>query len=267
MNASHVSEQELHALVDGQLSPERAAAVAQAVFDDPALATTVAAWRQQNQALRGALDPLLTEPVPARLLEFASPRARWAAAERSGIWPWAAAACLVGGLAVGAVAGWAGRGEVVERGGLPLSFAGQAALIHATYVKEPRHPVEVWAAEEQHLVAWLSKRLDEPLRAPNLGEFGYSLVGGRLVSGHRRPAAMFMYQNADGQRITLVARRDVSGDGESGFRYAVEGGVGVFYWIDDDCGYAISGQLDKPLLLQIARSVYGQLGASAARPR
>jgi anti-sigma factor RsiW len=42
----------------------------------------------------------------------------------------------------------------------------------------------------------------------------------------------------------------------------VEDGVGVFYWIDDTCGYALSGRLDRGQLLAIARIVYGQLAAA-----
>jgi anti-sigma factor RsiW len=44
----------------------------------------------------------------------------------------------------------------------------------------------------------------------------------------------------------------------------LENGVGVFFWIDDDCGYAISGNLDRAQLLKIAQIVYGQLAAAEA---
>lgn len=255
--APEPSEAELHALVDGQLSPARAAELAREVAGDPGLAARVGAYREQNRLLRAALEPELDEPVPARLLRFRSPRARLRTLPGAG--HWAIAASLLLGLALGATGGWVGRGERIEQGGLPLSFPGQAALIHATYSREQRHPVEVWAAEEEHLVAWLSKRLGEPLKAPRLRELGFDLVGGRLVAGHRLPAAMFMYQNAEGQRVTLTVRRDAGDEPETGFRYAVEGGVGVFYWVERDFGYAITGELDQARLLAMARVVYGQL--------
>jgi anti-sigma factor RsiW len=59
-------------------------------------------------------------------------------------------------------------------------------------------------------------------------------------------------------------RKDNAHSGETAFRYAFEDGVGVFYWIDDACGYAISGRIDRGQLLAIARVVYGQLAASEA---
>jgi anti-sigma factor RsiW len=44
----------------------------------------------------------------------------------------------------------------------------------------------------------------------------------------------------------------------------VEDGVGVYYWIEDNCGYALSGNLDRAQLLAIGRVVYGQLAALEA---
>ena len=77
-----------------------------------------------------------------------------------------------------------------------------------------------------------------------------------------------MYENADKQRISLLVRRDSEHTSETAFRYALEDGVGVFYWIDDACGYALSGRVDKPQLLAIARVVYGELAAAdAAAPK
>ncbi len=75
---------------------------------------------------------------------------------------------------------------------------------------------------------------------------GFALVGGRLVAGNEKPGALFMYENADKQRISLLVRKDDERSGETAFRYALEDGVGVFYWIDDKCGYALSGNLDTP---------------------
>ncbi|MGH8712377.1 MAG: anti-sigma factor family protein, partial [Casimicrobiaceae bacterium] len=137
------------------------------------------------------------------------------------------------------------------------------------YATDANRPVEIWANEEDRLVRWLSKRLSFPVHAPDLHAVGYDLVGGRLVAGNEKPGALFMYENADKQRISLLVRKDNEHTSESAFRYALEDGVGVFYWIDDACGYALSGRLDKGQLLAIARVVYGQLAvadAAASKP-
>ena len=43
-----------------------------------------------------------------------------------------------------------------------------------------RHPVEVAAAQQEHLGQWLSKHLGRPLKAPDFSTQGYELVGERL---------------------------------------------------------------------------------------
>ena len=57
-------------------------------------------------------------------------------------------------------------------------MARRAAVAHAVYSPEVRHPVEVGADQEQHLVTWLSKRLGLKIKAPKLDEAGMALVGG-----------------------------------------------------------------------------------------
>lgn len=267
-----ISEADVHAYVDGQLAPERVAALDAAAATDAELAARIGHLRALNASLRDALDPALAEPIPAQLLAAATAPGQRAAGAR----PWmvsavAAAATLVLGLAIG----WYGRGIVLEDAGLPTTFARQAALTHALYAADPRRPVEVWAAEEKSLATWLTRRLGHPMHVPDLTGVGFALVGGRLVAGNEKPTGLYMYENADKQRLTLQVRKDTrhvgapaSGNVDTAFRYAVENGIGVFYWIDSDCGYALSGNLDRGQLLTIARVVYGQLAAAeaAARP-
>jgi anti-sigma factor RsiW len=253
-----IADADVHAYVDGQLPRERAAAVEAALAGDPALATRVAEIRAQNAALRDALDPALAEPIPERLLAAATPPARGASRARRWLGP---ALALAASLLVGVGVGWLGRDALIENSGTPTTFARQAAFAHALYATDVNRPVEIWAAEEKRLVNWLTKRLGFQVHAPDLNGLGYALVGGRLVAGNEMPTALFMYENADKQRLSLQVRKQASGPGETAFRYAVENGVGVFYWIDDSCGYAISGNVDRAQLLKIAQVVYGQLAA------
>ena len=153
---------------------------------------------------------------------------------------------------------------MLQEAGTPITFQRQAALTHALYATDANRPVEIWANEEERLVRWLSKRLSFQLHAPNLNGVGFALVGGRLVAGNEKPGAMFMYENADKQRISLLVRKDAERSRETAFRYAQEDGVGVFYWIDDDCGYALSGNIDKQQLLSIARVCTGSSRVSDA---
>jgi anti-sigma factor RsiW len=256
-----VSDADVHAYVDRQLPPDGVARVEAALAGDARVVERVAAIRAQNAALRDALDPVLAEPIPEQLLAAATmPGSRAAGFRRRVAGAFAIAATLVLGVGLG----WLGRDLLIERAGTPTTFARQAAFAHALYAADVNRPVEVWANEEKRLVTWLTKRLGFQVQAPDLNGVGYSLVGGRLVAGNEMPTALFMYENADKQRLSLQVRKQAPGTGESAFRYAVENGVGVFYWIDDNCGYAISASVDRAQLLKIAHVVYGQLAAAEA---
>lgn len=251
MNASPISEQELHAYADGRLDAGRRAEVEAWLHEHPQLRQAVAEWRLQGEALHRAFDPVLDEPVPARLTETVRASRRMSPLRLAAAIAW---------LAVGGVVGYAVRGYLPAAAPpASASLPRQAALAHAVFSPEVRHPVEVGAAEETHLVAWLSKRLGAELKPPRLSAQGFELVGGRLLPGEAGPVAQFMYQDARGQRLTLYVQRDAQDGRETAFRYARENGIGVFYWLDGRFGYALSGEMDKPNLLRIATAVYQQL--------
>ncbi|MDO9167383.1 MAG: anti-sigma factor, partial [Rhodoferax sp.] len=144
------------------------------------------------------------------------------------------------------------------------NFVRQASFAHAVYSPEIRHPVEVTAADQEHLVQWLSKRVGKPLKVPNLAPQGYELVGGRLLPGDAGARAQFMFQNAAGTRITLYLGAVDKGPGglgarETGFHFGADGPIPSFYWIDQGFGYALAGQLPREALMNLAQAVYRQL--------
>jgi anti-sigma factor RsiW len=253
-------DEDLQAYADGQLSPERRQAFEQALARDPVLAAQVAEIQRQNGWLRAGLDAVLHEPLPQRLIDAARPPAP---RKHASLW-FVSAAASAAMLVVGLAGGWLARDAVLAHEGTPTTFARQAALTHALYAADVNRPVEVWAPEEKRLVAWLTKRLGFAVRAPDLNSVGYALVGGRLVAGNEQPTALFMYENAAKERLTLQARKQPTGASEASFRYAIEDGVGVYYWIDDQCAYALSGSLDRAQLLTIGHLVYSQLAAAEA---
>lgn len=62
-----ISEAELQAYVDGELAPADVARVEAAIAGDPLLARQVERERALRARLRASFDPVLDEPVPARL--------------------------------------------------------------------------------------------------------------------------------------------------------------------------------------------------------
>lgn len=153
----------------------------------------------------------------------------------------------------------------LARARVETNFVQQAGLAHGVYTPEVKHPVEVSAQDQSHLVQWLSKRLGKPLKVPDLSANGFELVGGRLLPGDAGARAQFMYQNRAVLRVTLylgaldaTAASGLSGK-ETGFRYESQGAVPSFYWVDHGFGYALTGPLPKAELMQLATAVYQQL--------
>ena len=111
---------------------------------------------------------------------------------------------------------------------------------------------------------WLSKRLGKPLKVPQLSAQGYELVGGRLLPGDIGARAQFMFQNEQGQRITLylgaIAQKSAKPEaGETRFSYQADGAAPSFYWFDQDFGYALSGNVSREKLIALATLVHQQL--------
>jgi anti-sigma factor RsiW len=257
VSGAAITEVDLHAYADGRLDAARRAEVEAWLATRPEEAERVADYRRLGEEVRAHYEPVLAEPLPPALADAAVLGRRWT--RIAAVLAWVAL-----GAAIGGIAGWELRDArptaAAPAGDIGAAMARRAALAHVTYSPEVRHPVEVGADQEAHLVAWLSKRLGAPLRAPKLEPVGYSLVGGRLLPGDDGPVAHFMYQCNRGTRITLYVRTEATGNRETAFRYAREGNVGVFYWVDRKLGYALSSaDISKDDLLKVANAVYQQL--------
>jgi anti-sigma factor RsiW len=244
-----VTEADLHAYIDGVLPLARAAEVEAYLAERPEEVARLAAYREQRAALRREFDAVLDELPPPRLRV---PRPYW-------LRPLLRYAAVLAWFTLGGVIGWQLHAYVSDQRADATSWPRRAAIAHVVYSPEVRHPVEVGADQEAHLVTWLSERLGTPVKIPHLGELGYALVGGRLLPGDRGPVAQFMYQDGKGQRLTLYVRVNADDSRETAFRFAQENRVGVFYWLDRKLGYALSGEVDKTELLRIATAVYRQL--------
>ncbi len=249
-----IVEADLHAFVDGEQDAARRAEVYVHLHDHPDDAAWIESYRLQSERLHELFDGVLDQPVPeavSRALE--RPRSEPART----MWLRAAAALAL--FLAGAGAGWFLHGVQREGGDWIMRFADHASAAHRVYVSEVRHPVEVAASEEDHLVAWLSKRLGHVVRAPHLADLGFQLVGGRLLpAAGGRPAAQFMYEDTSGRRLTLYVRVREE-PGRIAFRFARHDGLAMFYWIDDPFAYALVGETDREELLKGSRLVYEQL--------
>jgi len=252
-----VDEDELHARIDGRLPPCPAAAVDAYLAAHPAAQARFSQYAEQRQALREAFARQSAGPIPNRLRIARIREELWHRRYRQ----LAQIAAAVSQLILGGAAGWAVRdvtGPLASTGAGTLAgeITADAIAAHRIFSVKVRHPVEVNADQEAHLVQWLSRRLGRELIVPDLAPAGFRLMGGRLLPAEDGPAAQFMYESGSGERLTLYLRAGV-GD-ETAFRYHEEGGIGAFYWLDEGFGCAIAAKADRELLLRIAELVYKQ---------
>ncbi len=247
-----ISEEDLHAYADNCLDGARMTQVETWLAAHPEHRAQVDVWREQSARLHRTYDVLLDQLIPPCLLPAAN-ASRWLDQRR---------VAAVGWLMLGAVVGFLLRDVPPREPVAPLAghnLPRLAAVAHAVYTPEVRHPVEVGADQEAHLVGWLSKRLGAELKPPRLDDAGYQLVGGRLLPGDRGEVAQFMYENSTKNRLTLYVQRAGEKSQDPSFRHAKEGNIDVFYWIDGHFGYALSGTTGRNDMLTLTTLVYRQL--------
>jgi anti-sigma factor RsiW len=264
MTNDPISEETLSAWVDGELGDAEAARVLSWLQDHPDDAARVNAWSADREALRAHFDAVADEPLPPRLRA-----ATWRRTQpsRRALAAAAAAFLLLGGLVGGgAVWQWDRQREVQWAAGTPQGWVQRAAFAHSVYVPEPRHAVEV-KAQEEHLARWLTRRIEVPVKLFDLRAQGFELVGGRLLPDGPGKSAQLMYQDAQGLRVTVYLRKPERGT-DAAFRYEHQGDLGLFYWVEDGCGYALVGALPRETLLSLAEVIYKQhpLPGAAAAP-
>lgn len=241
MTNDPVSEQELHAYLDGELPQERRRAVERFLVDHPEKAELLAEWAAQRDAIAAAYDPVLAEPIPAALAEAARRNGRPPA------WRAIAAATLIaafgGGFLLGAATGGLSRPSLADAG----------LTAHRLYIPEKIHAVEVTAADRPHLESWLSKRVGLTVAAPDLSASGLTLLGGRVAPANGGAAALFMYENGSGERFTLMVAK--TPDPDSRVAYHEAGAFGAFDWGRDGYGFVLSGPHDEALLEKVRKGV------------
>lgn len=249
-------ENELHAYVDGQLPNARHDEVGEWLAAHPEADAEVADWQRHSDAIRAlfvAEPPAAGDAARLETLSLSRRRGRWLPQGAR----LAAAALLL--FFAGAGSGVLGARAFYSR---PLEVAqalpAAARTNYLIYTREVRHPVEVGADEEPHLVSWLGKRIGSSFNAPDLSSDGFRLIGGRLVPYDGTPGALLMYEDAGGQRLTLLMGRNEKSS-DTGFLFDRDGPVQTFYWVEGPVGYALSGEIDRDRLERVSRLVYRQL--------
>ena len=126
MKHEPISEADLHAYVDGQLSAVRLVEVEHYLQANLAEQEKVSAWRKQNADLHALFDAVVDEPVPARLSSIRGPTT---AAANQPVWGWRHLLAGVAIAFVSASSGWWLHGH-----------SDASAVLAQADVQKKRHP-------------------------------------------------------------------------------------------------------------------------------
>ncbi|MEM6972824.1 MAG: anti-sigma factor [Pseudomonadota bacterium] len=250
-NGAAISEAELNAFCDGELNEAEAARVAAAIEADPALRARMARIMGDLAALRAAAEPEVDDPATLLLAERLSgavarrERQRTMAQYGAGLAATVAIAC----------GGWFGHAafmkssygkrqeglfltSAIETQPVVPTFVADAAGAHQVFAPDNFHPVEFTAENEAAMARWFSDRLGESAAIPHLEELGFNLVGGRLLAGAEGPRAQVMYENAKGDRVSLVfGKQRLPGDAK--LKLVHVGKSYASYWQDSGMDWAV----------------------------
>ena len=137
-------ENQVHAYVDGLLEENDKITFEKILLDNDELCEKVSNYQDQKRLLNNLYQPILQEAIPDQILIKAKLYHRG-----QKLFNIAASVILV---AFGASLGWFLKTNQIKENEIIVNLAQPAAAAYAVYSPEVKHPVEVFADQEQHLV-------------------------------------------------------------------------------------------------------------------
>ena len=243
-----IRNEDLHALLDGQLGEVERLRVEAAVKADPELNRQVSAFRADKARLISLYGSGLNEPLPeawlARIEEATVrkpvPRTAWAML----------------GIAASFVLVLSGTVAYRELAKTPRDDVVADALAARSLETKPDYVVPVRSTGDvQAQSAVMAKDLDTRVKAPDLTRMGYRLVGVEVYSS---PAPSFdlRYVDANGRAVTLYIRRS---PGSTRFDILAVKGLKVCVWQDNVISTVVTGAMSAGEMERLASLAYSGL--------
>lgn len=236
------SERDLHAYVDHQLLESDRRVLETYLAAHPEVAAQVHAWQQDAQALRASLSGALQQPANPEL-DPALIRQRIKHQSRR---HFASAAVLLIAISLGGIGGWQAR-EATQPAMLPMADAMQAFRLFA---QDGIMPADYNAEDSGTMQAWLDRYFNQAHRLPDLSQSGFKPVSGRLLTTEQGAAAMVLYEDGQGRRISFYIRPPGPENGflPRGSRSA--DGLQAEYWSGSGYNYAVVSPVGQPTTLK-----------------
>lgn len=234
------NERDLHAYVDHQLSDADRRVLEAWLASHPDEAALVRAWQQDAQQLRAALSGALQQPANLAL-DPALIRQRRQRQSRRHL---ASAALLLIAVSIGGFSGWQAREMTLARASvLPMTDALQAYRLIA---QQGLLPADYQVDNDGDMQRWLDRYFTQASRLPDLTAAGFEPVSGRLLSTDEGPAAMVMYEDRSGHKVSFYVRPPGPKNTFLPRGRRSDGDLQAEYWSGDGYNYAMVSPTDLP---------------------
>ncbi|QJI29719.1 anti-sigma factor [Pseudomonas sp. ADAK18] len=241
------SERDLHAYVDHQLLESDRRLLETWLAAQPDVAAQVQAWQQDAQHLRASLSGALQQPANPDL-DPALIRQRIKHQSRRHL---ATAAVLLIAVSIGGLSGWQAR-QMTLSTVLPMTDAMQA---YRMFAQDGILPADYNVQGNGDMQAWLDRYFTQAHRLPDLSQAGFKAVSGRLLTTDQGAAAMVLYEDKQGRRISFYIRPPGPQNKLLPRGSSSADGLQAEYWSGDGYNYAMVSPSDEPVTQMLKQTV------------
>ncbi len=250
MSEDHtIREAALHAFVDNELDVEAGREVETWLRQNPDQKIEIDIWKDQKTQLKAAFDPVLDETIPYAIQETLNKSAR---PKKSFTIPWRNMAASLMLLGIGAATSWY-LNAPMQKKSWP-QFAQNAISSHLVFASDVSKPVEFVGSQQSYFLALVKERIKKPLTPPTLTFAGFKFLGGRIVPHADKPAVLFMYENVNGKRITLLVGQNDK-PRRKAMKLWTKKNLHCFFWFDGNYSYSVTSDIEDAKLKLVSEQV------------
>jgi len=254
MNESAIGKEEVHAFIDGELDPARAAEVEKLSATDADLARQIAAFRSDKERLDQIYGVLRDLPLPPKWREAVEDRPSPKPPASRAFFPRWTVTALAASLLLVLGLGFAYERFVGPRED-PIIAEAFAARQDATRPEQSYAADAVTGPEARNQV--IATALMMTLQTPDLSKLGYQLADIRIYSDVPGGKAVELsYRNAQNRLFTLYLRHPSS---PPRVDLIQQDGVRICIWQDDVLGTVMLGEMSAGEMARIASLAYSGL--------
>jgi anti-sigma factor RsiW len=129
------------------------------------------------------------------------------------------------------------------------------------YAEDPERIVEVGGDDRIQIESWFSRRTGTQVRVPDLGRFGLSFRGARLMAVGTLPTPMLLYETAD-RRFVGLCMANVKSEHPNGVDSKRAPNFTAYYWSHRGVLFVLMGSIDADFLRAIAHDVDSQIAST-----